>query len=164
MWCPNQRYTNLYNNNLWLNGQEHAPIHGSWRGISKHDSVVIGFALSCFLLSLSPWSQFPLHLIYWLWVHCQQHNTIITSDSTHISMPGLPRSSVCTLLSHWNWKRLNVKGWTVGWVFRNSAVENVLCASLQRTTQTANSKNIHGQIINNTSLGKYNIYGFLAQK
>ena len=108
---------------------------------SKHDSVVIGFALSCFLLSLSPWSQFPLHLIYWLWVHCQQHNTIITSDSTHIMLSGLPRSSmyaVCTLLSHWDWKRLNVNGWRVGWVFKNSAVENVLCDSLQRTTQTAN--------------------------
>ena len=149
------------------------------RVIPGRDSVVIGFALSCFLLSLSPWSQFPLHLIYWLWVHCQQHNTIITSDSTHIMLSGLPRSSmyaVCTLLSHWDWKRLNVNGCTVGWVFRNSAVENVLCASLQRTTQTVNNKSlqvfaifyqifmvIYIRIFMVISISYQNIHDFLAQ-
>ena len=74
--------------------------------------------------------------------------------------------AVCTLLSHWDWKRLNVNGWTVGWVFKNSAVQNVLCDSLQRTTQTI--RTFTGQIINNRYLGKYSIriqciHGFLLR-
>ena len=67
--------------------------------------------------------------------------------------------AVCTLLSHWDWKRQNVNGWRVGWVFKNSAVENVLCDSLHKP-QT----NIHraNSINNNKYLGKYSIRIFMV--